>query len=449
MEFYMQGLTNYLFSFFQGNPPQESKIENKTTKVGKATIKNAPFLNNKPISKEWLQWKKNLKLKDPIEINFNIVIDNSKKGIYGHPKIKKYYFKVKKLFEEKNIKNVEFFTQKNNEENVYFIKFHCHEREAEQILRMTKIINHVSHRIGIDPMVSGHLDRNAKMITDDPKISELAEVYNIKLLFHSHDFESKQRELLEVEEQFISERKTTLVQIGVNLNKLPEIKKPIDLILGILDQHEGICIGEQHRDVSPKKILIDSMLAFRQKGVDTIFLEHIFYDHQQEMLDEYMETGVMSPQLKSYLKILDMGFDFNQKPIGYLKLIQAAQEVGIRVVALDTSLSYYMGSNVSLGIVNCNLRRKGMNPIAASIIELEKTSSGKFLALMGSAHIVTVQEDKEETLPGIAELVAVPALFIAEEKNMSDSFYYDVNVKNFIYGQSSLNFVAAIITCKA
>lgn len=62
-----------------------------------------------------------------------------------------------------------------------------------------------------------------------------------------------------------------------------------------------------------------------------------------------------------------------------------------------------------------------MNAVATVIIEEnQKKSKGKYIALMGSAHLTTTVE---EGVPGIAELLGVPLVIIEHTKEKPNIDY--------------------------
>jgi biotin operon repressor len=59
------------------------------------------------------------------------------------------------------------------------------------------------------------------------------------------------------------------------------------LISAIYKDYSGAVIGERHNDIYSKKFIIDNIYMLKQKGVEVIYLEHLYYDVMQEDLDAY------------------------------------------------------------------------------------------------------------------------------------------------------------------
>lgn len=204
-----------------------------------------------------------------------------------------------------------------------------------------------------------------------------------------------------------------------------------NLILHLLEKYQGICIGETHHDISPKKFIIDHLPLFKKLGVLILYLEHLFNDTTQKWLDMYFNSPAKSPMplyLEQYLNDLDYSmyrFSKINPDYNYTKLVRAAKEAGIKIVGLDTTVSYTAGSTDKLGVkvVGTPSRYKAMNFVAADI--MKKTSKGgKFIALMGSGHVGFC-----ENVPGVADIVGCPSLIIEDHKIEAPKM--EINVKNF------------------
>lgn len=197
-------------------------------------------------------------------------------------------------------------------------------------------------------------------------------------------------------------------------------KEIVDLML---KDHSGIIIGEIHRDSSPKSFLISQMPNFKSAGVDTLFLEHLFYDTIQHDLDDYFNSP--SDQLPSILEQTLKRTEIHpDETNNYKNVIMAAKKNGIRVVAIDTSVSYKAGWDDHFGAQGAN-RYKGMNYTASKIIERER-GNGKYVALVGSAHSSTC-----EGVPGMREILNCPSLVI------EDSSQDSIQLKVLNHGSNS------------
>lgn len=200
---------------------------------------------------------------------------------------------------------------------------------------------------------------------------------------------------------------------------VPESTQKKDVIETLLKNRAGICIGESsHSDITPKKFLIENMQKFKQEGVTTLFLEHVFYDSTQKWMDEYLKSPPGTPMplyLERYLSDLDYGQNNLSKENTFINVVKAAKMAGIRVVGTDTVVSYLSGAHDKEGIVDEEARVKGMNVTAAQIIEREK-GKGKFIAFMGGAHVGSMHG-----IPGVANLLHCPSMLIEDNNQPAES----------------------------
>lgn len=211
-----------------------------------------------------------------------------------------------------------------------------------------------------------------------------------------------------------------------------EDKRPVvipgtseDLIDHLFNQchSSGLIVGEQHEHSSPKKFIIDNLDRLKQVGVTTLFIEHLFHETMQPLL----EATKAPPLLDSYLKHLDREAGLKQGQPGFHQLVTAAKAAGIRVVAIDNRDAYKANiSNSGIGAMVDEARNgdryKTMNYVACSIIEKEK-GNGKFIALVGNAHSTTC-----EKVLGLSEILGCPTILV--EDAHTDSIQW--NVKNYL-----------------
>jgi hypothetical protein len=199
---------------------------------------------------------------------------------------------------------------------------------------------------------------------------------------------------------------------------------PSNLVESLLANHDGFCVGEVHSDRAPKKWIIDNMAVLKSNGVKTLFLEHLHYDTMQKDLNDYFNAGndIKMPEiLVKCLREMDAGYRIHDGNFGFLQLVKEAKNQGIRVVAIDTSVSYLAGTSKKTGVNNRSERHRGMNALASYIIEKEK-KEGKFIALMGSGHV-----GKVEGVPGVADILQCPSLIISSGAELK----LQLNVTNF------------------
>ncbi len=179
-------------------------------------------------------------------------------------------------------------------------------------------------------------------------------------------------------------------------------------------------VGEAHSDTSPKKFLMDNMAALKANGFTTLYLEHLFYDHQKD-LDNYFATGVFSARLDQQLKTLDVlkGRFHHQdyehwQTYNFTALLKCARAAGIRVVGIDVSHVY---ENQNMGVNDEQLddiytvRIPRMNYMAYHIIQREQAAAkGKWCALIGNMHVQT-----QKNTPGVADLFTVRRVYVADK----------------------------------
>lgn len=233
------------------------------------------------------------------------------------------------------------------------------------------------------------------------------------------DFKDREKKLLEAADRFFHTRQINRVSIN-------GIREESQIIPALFKDSKGICIGEKHKHATPKQWLITHMRKLKNHGVNTIFLEHIFHDSMQVNLDKYFNAPTnqpLPPCLEAYLDQLDEGH-IEDPLYNFKHLVIAAKRAKIRIVAIDTTLSYYCGTNDAEGVTDAKKRFMAMNYVAVQIMEREmKAHPGKFVALMGSGHVSTC-----EGVKGVAELIGCPSLIIEDSRSKSTQ----CNVKSML-----------------
>jgi len=187
--------------------------------------------------------------------------------------------------------------------------------------------------------------------------------------------------------------------------KLPKDLKESQLLRKLLKEegYEGVVIGEyDHSSSSPKKFIIDNLNHLKKSGVRTLFMEHLLYDTMQADLDQYYEdvqnkkTKDMPQFIKCYLQKQDRGQRVSDEENGFYALVKAAVEAGIRVVAIDSSVSYSEKTN----------RIPALNYLSQKIINHEK-GEGKWIAFVGGAHLTNY-----DSTMGIANIMGQPSVMV-------------------------------------
>ncbi len=169
----------------------------------------------------------------------------------------------------------------------------------------------------------------------------------------------------------------------------------------------GLFIGEVHSHTYSKQFLIKYMKLLKQKGVKTLYLEHLLTDLHQAELDLFNLTSTMPENLKRYLKQLDA----RQMPRykgrdTYTNVVKAAKKAGIRVRALDCTASYHVK-----GMYMDNARMNLFNYFANEVIKADQLAQGphNWVALIGDSHCDTFLG-----VPGIAQLQDAVSLRILD-----------------------------------
>ncbi|CEG56056.1 membrane-targeted effector domain-containing toxin [Legionella fallonii] len=206
-------------------------------------------------------------------------------------------------------------------------------------------------------------------------------------------------------------------------NSIKNLHQPQDILCSLLDSNDTVAIGEIHTYKSSKKILIDNMKKLKEKGVDVVYLEHVFYDSQKDLFDAYFSSDSLElpVMLKDYLQYLDRGFNLSKSndfsPYSFLGLVVQAKRCGIRIIPIDTIASYSTGSALYLGapgVKDPADRCLMMNYVAAKNYMEEKRSHQKAIFFVGADHI----NDVNSGIPGITEITQSPTIVV--EDNASD-----------------------------
>ncbi|MHC8355627.1 membrane-targeted effector domain-containing toxin [Pseudomonas sp. LB3P81] len=167
----------------------------------------------------------------------------------------------------------------------------------------------------------------------------------------------------------------------------------------LFEEFRGLVIGESHADIGSKQWLIDNMEALANKGVKTLYSEHLLTDFHQAALDNFARTSVMPRDLELYLRQLDEGqlTDPLQRDT-FLNLVKEANRHGIRVQAIDCLASYRVEG---MTVADPTARQKMMNFYAHTVIEADQAARGphNWVALMGNSHSNTF-----EGVAGVSEL---------------------------------------------
>jgi hypothetical protein len=198
---------------------------------------------------------------------------------------------------------------------------------------------------------------------------------------------------------------------------LNQLMDPQEVLFDLIENNNTVAIGELHEHKSSKKLLIDNMSQLKEKGIGVIYLEHVFYDTQKELLDFYFESDslLMPEMLKNYLEWLDRGFHLSSSeeisPYTFTGLVIQAKRYGIKIIPVDTVASYSTGSILSLGDNKDPANRcLMMNYVAAKSYNERRSLHEKSIFLIGSVHINAVNSG----IPGIAEITKGSTLVVED-----------------------------------
>lgn len=303
------------------------------------------------------------------------------------------YDAIKNYFRENHIPQLTF----NDRENIIEFPYDCSETNA--LLLMSPLNNRI--RLLMHPLNIKEPQRNQRM---RPGVEITEENRNFM------------RPLLQDAERYLSSKNARQIELAPEKNYTHQ-----NILAELLIEYEGICIGEVHGDMSPKKTIIDNLDRLKALGLTTLYLEHFFYDSSScNMLNN---PDPLPNFLSSAINRVDVGFNIRNRNYGFKALIKAARRKSIRIIPIDTTVSYVCGVTIDAGAsADPRSRYTAMNYVADRIIRATR-DGGKYIALMGSGHAVTGNEG----VIGVAELLGCPSIVISD----SDRDKLTLNKKDF------------------
>jgi hypothetical protein len=143
-------------------------------------------------------------------------------------------------------------------------------------------------------------------------------------------------------------------------------------ILG--DDAQVIYFGETHLSQGSKRVLKDLLPALKLRGFSVLAME-MFNASQQTVLDDFFSDRVELAELENELRS-----EWGYKSSGYIELIAAAKNIGIRVLALD-----YRDQAPKQNLVD-NIRYRDTLMAKRIADEIKADPTVKIFALTGSLH---------------------------------------------------------------
>ena len=209
---------------------------------------------------------------------------------------------------------------------------------------------------------------------------------------------------------------------------LPSGINETGLIETCLKNNQGFVVGEVHNDKSAKQFFIDNMGFLKSQGVEILYMEHLLHECHQTLLDEYYRSppNTKMPQLlELYLKDQDKNRGLSGSATFY-NVVKAAKENGIRIIAIDSEVTYQLGVAKNIGDLSDSKedRIKAMNMLMLERFqEYQNSTTGKYVMFIGSAHVATYLN-----IPGGSELLGCPSIVINDlnKTNINESIKQNV-----------------------
>ncbi|MFF5218386.1 hypothetical protein [Micromonospora sp. NPDC000442] len=193
----------------------------------------------------------------------------------------------------------------------------------------------------------------------------------------------------------------------------------------LLLANDGLVIGGPHYAEPFFAWVNDHMARLRQNGVRTLYLEAIRDDVHQHLVDSYLSTGVMSPELVNFCNTYQRGH-----AVDLAAFLETAHETGMRVKGTGGRPARRFGTNI-------HRRAVMQNTYGEQVVRRDRAQSvaqgedpGKYLLQAGEAHARTHDNTQPtptvvggaalpDQFPGINELLDVPAVRL--EDNLDGS----------------------------
>jgi hypothetical protein len=175
-----------------------------------------------------------------------------------------------------------------------------------------------------------------------------------------------------------------------------------ELVEALLEDREGIVLGEDHSDMAAQEFLYDNLDHLKDQGVDTIYVEHIVRE-AQPLVDSWFSTDEPSCPAPLKKALLAIGVRDTAYPKNLIGVLEKAKARGLRVVGIDTSLAKKdMDPTVEDDLSE---RVSRMNALAMDTVVGDSGRKGKFVTLAGMAH--NKKHSGDPLVPGIGDLLGV------------------------------------------
>jgi RHS repeat-associated protein len=183
---------------------------------------------------------------------------------------------------------------------------------------------------------------------------------------------------------------------------------------GLLQDNKGVIIGTKHGSDDAHGFLKDNMGNLHASGVRTIYMENIRDDAHQGMLNDYMKTGNMHPDLKTYL---DKSPDMRDT-------ITSARQHGVDVQGIGgTPARTRIPPPGAPNGTSEHVRAVAFNTYGSQAINMHQASlgsnGGKWVAEVGAAHgwnhegvpgATIGKAPAPQNFPGMGDILNVPVV---------------------------------------
>jgi len=184
-------------------------------------------------------------------------------------------------------------------------------------------------------------------------------------------------------------------------------------------------IGENHKDINPKKFLIQNMQLLADSGYSVIFMEHLWEGLQDDLTGYLDRGGRETPeQLKmgldrvtegylsdtaSLLELLEKNKAYKDasETFNYNAIVREAARVGIKVIPLEISEENYKSFPREAN------RMIYLNSNAVDVVTREVAANPelKYVGFVGSGHLL-----QKHGIPGICEALGVQDVVIGDTR---------------------------------